>query len=294
MSTSIPVVLNASAGAGPDGAAVEAAFARVRLAVELRTLDAYCKEPDGDDAARPPVVVAGGGDGTMGTVAGRLLDSPTALGVLALGTLNHFAKDLGIPLELEQAVQVIADGATHCVDVGEVNGACFLNNASLGLYPRMVLARDNAQRRLHLGKWPALVRASWQALRHPRALDVTLVVDGQRLRRRTPFLFVGNNRYVLSGTQAGQRRALDGGVLSLHVLRPQSPAGLIWMALRTLCGLHTRERDFEQFLVPGFRVEAGGRTLEVARDGEVDCVASPLEFRIRPQALRVIVPKEAA
>lgn len=281
----VPVLLNPSAGAGPDRAAVEAAFAACGVPIETHDLDAL------DDVlrAQPPVVVAGGGDGTVASVAARLLDSPSALGVLPVGTLNHFAKDLGIPLDLDGAARVIARGATECVDVGEVNGRCFLNNSSVGLYPRIVLAREQAQRRLHLGKWPALTRATWQALRDPRAFEVTLVMEGKRLQRRTPFLFVGNNRYELAGLQAGKRETLDGGVLSLHVLRPQSPLGLVWMALRTLCGLRSRERDFERFLVDEFQVQTGVGRIEVACDGEVAPMPQPLHYRVRPRALHVLV-----
>jgi YegS/Rv2252/BmrU family lipid kinase len=296
MPDAVPVLLNPAAGSGPDRAAVEAAFAACGLAVAIRTF--------GDDRAlaelldeilrtRPPLVVAGGGDGTVAAVAARLVDGESALGVLPLGTLNHFAKDLGLPLDLDRAAHAIARGDTRRIDVGEVDGRCFLNNSSLGLYPRIVLAREHAQKRLHLGKWPALARATWQALRNPRALTVALEVDGERLQRRTPFLFVGNNRYVLAGMEAGTRPALDGGVLSLHVLRPQSPLGFVWMALRTLCGLRTRERDFERFLVHELQVQTGGDSLEVACDGEVAPMPLPLRFRVRPRALRVVVAGDA-
>lgn len=296
MSEAVPVLLNPAAGSGPDRAAVEAAFAACGLAVAIRTFDddrALGELLDGILRARPPVVVAGGGDGTVAAVAARLVDGESALGVLPLGTLNHFAKDLGLPLQLERAAQAIARGDTQRIDVGEVDGRCFLNNSSLGLYPRIVLAREHAQERLHLGKWPALARASWQALRHPRALTVALEVDGERLQRRTPFLFVGNNRYVLAGMEAGTRPALDGGVLSLHVLRPQTPLGFVWMALRTLCGLRTRERDFERFLARELQVQTDGDSLEVACDGEVATMPLPLRYRVRARALRVVVAGDA-
>lgn len=296
MRDALPVLLNPAAGAGPDRTAVEAAFATCGIAVAVHAFDgeeALGELLDDLVRAQPPVLVAGGGDGTIASVAARLLDGDTALGVLPLGTLNHFAKDLGLPLDTDGATQAIARGQTRCVDVGEVNGRCFLNNASLGLYPRVVLAREQAQRRLRLGKWAALARASWQALRDPRAFVVTLVVDGERLQRRTPFLFVGNNRYVLAGIDAGKRETLDGGVLSLHVLRPQSPLGFVWMALRTLCGRRSRERDFERFLVREFEVETTEPRPEVACDGEVARLASPLRFRVRPRALRVVVAGNA-
>jgi diacylglycerol kinase family enzyme len=290
---SIPVVLNAKAGAGTGAAAVSEAFARQGLHAQLHV----CEAGDAIDgmldtllAQRPRIVVAGGGDGTVTSVAARLLDSDTVLGVLPLGTLNHFAKDLELPLDLDGAARVIASGEPRRVDVGQVNGHVFLNNSSLGLYPRIVVDREVARRRLHLGKWPALVRATWRALRHPHALTVTLRVDGAELRRRTPFLFVGNNRYILQGLDAGSRPRLDGGLLSLHVLREQSLAGFLWLALRTLCGRMSSGRDFESHVADAFQVDATGDGIEVACDGEVARLALPLRYRVRPHALRVLGP----
>src|SRR5476649_731552 len=107
-------------------------------------------------------VVAGGGDGTINAVASVLAGSSVALGVLPLGTLNHFAKDLNIPLDLDQAIATIARGTTAQVDVGDVNGRIFVNNSSLGLYPHIVRARDQQQRRLGRGKWTRLAGHSWR------------------------------------------------------------------------------------------------------------------------------------
>jgi diacylglycerol kinase family enzyme len=295
---SIPVILNARAGAGTGAAAVREAFARQGLHAQLHV----CEGGDALDgmldtllAQRPRIVVAGGGDGTVTSVAARLLDGDSVLGVLPLGTLNHFAKDLELPLDLDGAAHAIATGEPRRVDVGEVNGEVFLNNSSLGLYPRIVVDREVARRRLHLGKWPALLRATWRALRHPHALTVTLRVDGTELRRRTPFLFIGNNRYILQGLEAGSRPRLDGGLLSLHVLREQSPMGFVWLALRTLCGRMSAGRDFESHVAEAFQVDATGGGTEVACDGEVARLSLPLRYRVRPRALRVLVPpKEGA
>jgi diacylglycerol kinase family enzyme len=293
MPDSIPVILNARAGTGTGAAAVREAFARQGLVAQLHV----CERAEAIDdmldallAQRPRVLVAAGGDGTVTSVAARLLDSDSALGVLPLGTLNHFAKDLELPLELDGAVRAIATGEQHRVDVGEVNGRVFLNNSSLGLYPRIVVDREAARRRLHLGKWPALVRATWRALRDPHSLTVTLRVDGAELRRRTPFLFIGNNRYILQGLDAGTRPRLDGGLLSLHVLREQAPAGFLWLALRTLFGRMAADRDFESHVADAFLVDAAGDAIEVACDGEVSRLSPPLHYRVRSRALRVLVP----
>src|SRR5207342_1768183 len=192
-------------------------------------------------------IVAGGGDGTINAVASRLLGREVTLGVLPLGTLNHFARDLGIPFELDAAVKVIADQHVVTTDVGEVDDRIFLNNSSIGLYPRIVTEREDAQRHLGLGKWPALARATWHALRHPSSFNAVVCVDGEDIERRTPFIFVGNNCYVLEGFGLGRRNCLDDGVLSLNVLRPKSALGFLWLGLRSLLGIGSHADDFDHF-----------------------------------------------
>jgi diacylglycerol kinase family enzyme len=137
------------------------------------------------------VVVAGGGDGTISTVASVLAGTGTALGVLPLGTLNHFAKDLQIPLGIDAAIRTIVAGHTTDVDMAELNGRLFINNASIGLYPRMVWERDR-QRRGGRRKWLALAVAAARVWRHYRRVRVVLQQDGQRRTVHTPFVFVGN------------------------------------------------------------------------------------------------------
>jgi diacylglycerol kinase family enzyme len=88
------------------------------------------------------VVVAAGGDGTINAVASELVGSNKILGVLPMGTLNHLAKDLGMPLDLESAVDIIAQQTLSRIDIGEVNGRYFLNNSGLGLYPGIVHERE--------------------------------------------------------------------------------------------------------------------------------------------------------
>ncbi|MES2572276.1 MAG: diacylglycerol kinase family protein, partial [Verrucomicrobiota bacterium] len=133
-------------------------------------------------------IVAGGGDGTISTVAAALVGTEKRLGVLPLGTLNHFAKDLKIPLELEKAVNTIAGGYCEQVDVGEVNGTIFINNSSLGLYPRIVRKREQQQERLGRGKWPAFLSSAIDAFRRYPFLDLRITLEGEKLFRRTAFL----------------------------------------------------------------------------------------------------------
>ena len=242
------------------------------------------------------VIVAAGGDGTVNAVASELLDhDEAALGVLPVGTLNHFAKDLGMPAKLEEAVAVIAGGGVRVVDVGEVNGRNFLNNSSIGMYAQLVVDREQLQQHSNLGKWSAMVRAGWSVLRHPQTFSLTLCVDGKDLCRRTPFVFIGNNVYAMEGLDAGSRARLDAGVLSICVLRPTSAWGLLMLAIRAAAGRIVRDRDLEILHATALEIESDHARVEVARDGEVGALATPLRYRIRPRALRVIAPppKEA-
>jgi diacylglycerol kinase family enzyme len=212
------------------------------------------------------------------------------MGVLPLGTLNHFAKDLGMPLDVDAAARVIAAGQTRLVDVGEVNGRCFVNNSSIGIYARLVAERE-AQERGGRTKWIAQgVAAARVWSRYYRRLRVVLRRDGAAQTGRTPFVFVGNNEYQLSGLELGGRRRLTAGVLHVCMAPGMSRGGLARMILAAVFGrIHTIE-GFESFPSHEFTLDAGGHRLHVSLDGEVLLMDNPLRYRIRPGVLRVVVP----
>ena len=246
------------------------------------------------DAARGPykAIVAAGGDGTVSSVAASVIDSDKILGVLPLGTLNHFARDLKISSDLETAAQTIVAGHTTEIDVAEVNNRIFLNNSSLGLYPTIVRERVKHQR-LGFQKWPAFVWATIQALRRYPFLDVRLRVKDQLLDRTTPFVFVGNNEYAMESFNIGLRDRLDRGVLSIYITHRTSRLKLISLALRALVGRLRDDKDFLAFSSDELKIETRHKRLRVAFDGEIELMETPLQYRIRTRALRVIVPKEA-
>ena len=260
-------------------------------------------EPDGtrdlsalaQESARSDdnIIVAAGGDGTISSVAGALVDTGKTLGVLPMGTLNHFAKDLGIPLDLPSAVQTIIDGHVMPVDAAEVNGRVFINNSSLGLYPRIVSKREEQQERLGRGKWPAFLWATIHALRRFPFMDLRIAIEGKQIKRRTAFLFVGNNEYQIAGFELGARRCLDRGNLGLYLTHRTGRFGLFRLAFHALFGRVHQAEDFEAFCVTEARIETRQRRLLVACDGEVTWMKSPLQYRSRQNALRVLVPKEA-
>lgn len=239
--------------------------------------------------AESSVVVAAGGDGTVNAVASELVGSGKILGVLPMGTLNHFAKDLGVPVDLQSAVDVIAQQTLAQIDIGEVNGCYFLNNSGLGLYPRIVHEREQQQAQGR-SKWLAFFSALLIIIHRYPLLTVRLSTGPRELRRRTPMVFVGNNEYELQGLNMGSRRYLNRGTLFLYVTREMSRWRLFKIGLAALFGRLSKTTDFDAMSVREISVQARRRRLPVALDGEVVVMRLPLRYRIHPAALRVIVP----
>ena len=298
MAEGVIVIANSTAGNGAhpgwtDG--LEQKFAAAGVPARLRLTQQGSEiEAAVADAVRQgaTTVVAGGGDGTVSAVAAALAGTGTTLGVLPMGTLNHFAKDLKLPLELDAAIAVIAQGRVLEVDVGEVNGRIFINNSSLGLYPDIVLEREQLRRRLGHGKWRALLEASINAARRYPVMTVRIEVDGKTLTRRTPFVFIGNNRYTMEGFEIGVREALTDGELSLYVAQRTGRFGLLRLAFMALLRRLDQARDFDVLAGSEFAVDTRHRRLRVATDGEVAAMEPPLLYRVRPGALRVLVPAD--
>jgi diacylglycerol kinase family enzyme len=289
----IVVIVNAGSGQGNDQALADRIAAAFRAAggdadVRLARGGEIEAEVRRAVAERPDVIVAGGGDGTVSAVSAGLIDGDIALGVLPLGTLNHFAKDLGLPLELEAAVAHVVRGRPTRVDAGEVNGRVFVNNSSLGLYPDIVRDRERQQKRLGRGKWPALAWATLAALRRYSFMSVRLSVDGRDQHWRTPFVFVGNNAYRMEGFAIGERSGLADGVLSLYVAQRPGRLRLLELALRALLGRLRQARDFVAMSATEIVVESRHHRLRVATDGEVTVMTPPLVYRIRRASLSVM------
>ena len=293
----IVVIVNAGSGGGNDQALVDRLAGHFQAAgmhaeIELaRGGDEIAAAVGNAIARRAPLIVAGGGDGTVSTVAAALVDTGIVFGVLPLGTLNHFARDLGIPIDLADAVAVLARGEAVPVDVGEVNGRIFVNNSGLGLYPDIVRDRERQQKRLRRGKWPAFVWATLSALRRYPFLVVALVVDGKEVLRKTPFVFIGNNEYRMEGFAIGERSGMEGGLLSLYVAQRPGRWRLLQLALRALTGRLRQARDFDATLAADIVVQSKRKRLRVATDGEVTAMTPPLHYRIRPASLIVMRPR---
>jgi diacylglycerol kinase family enzyme len=235
------------------------------------------------------VIVAGGGDGTISSVAVEVAKADKTLGVLPLGTLNNFSKDLGIPQTIAGSVQTIATGEVKIIDLAEVNGRTFINNSSIGLYPHIVLNREE-QQRLGYGKWHAAFWAALRIFRLSPFLKVRIELDGKSFLRKTPFVFVGNNEYEMDLYNIGRRVAIDEGELSVYFLHRGGRWGVTLLLWHTLFGRLRQWEDFEEVSTDTITIQTRKKKLHVAFDGEVREMKTPLVYRTRPKALKVIVP----
>jgi diacylglycerol kinase family enzyme len=287
----VVVIVNRSSGkgAGRDVAALDDALDRAGLEARIVVVRGRDIAAEAEKAAADGVVVAAGGDGTVSAVAGVAVRAGATLGVLPLGTFNHFARDLGLPLDLTKAATIIRQGTTRTVDAAEVNGRIFVNNLSLGIYPRLVWERHAGQRRGH-GKWTALSIALVKTWWSYRSLTVRLQLDGEPLVRRSPFLFIGNGEYQAEGIELGARPSLESGRLSAYVAPECGRADLLAMPVRALVGRLSPEVKFEAFTAREIAIEPSRSRIGLALDGEIVVARPPLRCRILPRALRVLAP----
>lgn len=237
------------------------------------------------------LLIAGGGDGTVSAVANALVGSHTALAVLPLGTLNHFAKDMGIPLDIDAAIANAFEGQMRVIDAGEVNGRVFVNNSSIGLYPAVVRAREDLQHDGR-GKWIALAQAFFAILKRPAAMRIRLASAECTLTAKTEFVFIGNNLYDLAPPRIGGRNSVEEGVLWVCRLPHTGRFRALLAAMRALIA-PPQSRTPLAFTTKELSIGLRRRRTDVALDGEVIEMETPLQYRIRPGALRVIVPGPA-
>lgn len=295
MARALPVIVNKNGGTAAKlgdklDDTLAAAFEAAGTTADVQALDGGEVGDAIIKAARTGRVVVAGGDGTAACAAQQLAGSDAELGLLPLGTLNHLARDLGLPDKLEEAAKVAATGKATAIDVAEVNGHVFVNNASIGLYPAMVRKREGLQEDKGWPKWLSAIPAAYAALeRFPHhRLRVDLGQGEQSIV--TPLLFVGNNIYSLEAGEIGQRESLTEGKLSVYAVSHRSRLSLLWFAARALVGKARHDVDFVTLgECETLKVSSTSNSIEIALDGEVQRLESPLEFRIRPGALNVVV-----
>jgi diacylglycerol kinase (ATP) len=233
-----------------------------------------------------PLVIVGGGDGTLSAVVRHFIGSKSVLGVLPLGTGNQFARDLCIPTEVEAACEVIASGEVSCVDAGMIGDDYFLNVATVGLTTRIAEALTVEDKR-RLGRFVYLV-ALVRALRRVRPFDVNLTTDQGTSSYRTLQVVVGNGRFHAGPFPLAPEARITDGKLIVYVLNSVSRMGLLKFALNLPGGRHVGLDEVPTYWTTRGRIET--RPVErVTVDGEIE-FRTPVDFGVAPRALRVMAP----
>lgn len=235
-----------------------------------------------------PLVIVGGGDGTLGAVASSFEAKPNVLGVLPLGTGNAFARDLGIVAHPEAAVSAILDGRQVKVDSARIAGITFLNVATVGVSTRIALGLDNSAKRKY-GR-AVYVMSMVRALAQVRPFQLTLKVDDWAEEFNCLQLVIGNGHYHAGPFSVSPDASLINGKLSVYALASSRRADFVKMSVMLAQGRHL---DLET--VKSFTGERGSVSAKPIRritvDGEVR-LRTPAEFSVHALALNVMVPQE--
>jgi diacylglycerol kinase family enzyme len=235
-------------------------------------------------------ILVGGGDGTVSSVAGIAARMGIVLGILPLGTRNHFARDLGMPLEMAEWPDIFRRLSRRRVDMGEVNGRPFVNNVSIGMYPRIVEERDRSERNGTVGRSVAQFSAAMRvAVRFPRSRCV-LHFSKASVHCVTPILFVGNNEYEGGLRPHSRRPVLDSGQLWVCTARASDPLSLLRLFWRVCGGRLEKIEELDMVLAQEVRIEFQSARITAAIDGETCRLKTPLRLRSLQRALEVIVP----
>jgi diacylglycerol kinase family enzyme len=281
----VPGLVLVNPDAGDDDGGVEELSARFagHEVVECRPDEVGGRARAGAAAGVDFVAVAGG-DGTIRGAADVLAGTAVPLLPIPVGTRNHFARDVGVPT-IDDAVDAVG-GEIRKVDVGQCNGLRFVNNSSIGIYPRIVVRREAHEHRLPKGA--ASVVAAWEQVRR-RGQRVGVTVDGER--HRAWLVFVGNGRYGEGLIDLADRETLDGNELDVRVVKADKPLARLRLIAALLVGRLARSPLIERLCTASVDIDVERRdAVDVALDGEVQRLETPLRYRSEPAALSVLVP----
>ncbi len=249
----------------------------------VSAIAAACREKACD------AVIAGGGDGTISAAAAAAAESGLTLGILPLGTMNLFARSLGIPLQAAEAVEALATAETVAVDIGEVNGRFFTHHVTLGLHPRMIRLRERLSYASRVGKILASTQAWWIVVRQPPRLDVRIRADNEEFRRRTAAILVSNN--PLGEGHLPYADDPRQGRFGLYVATSRRWRHLTQLAAQIILGEISDNPLLERWQVEQVEIALAARSGAASVDGEIVSLESPLKFTLHHGGLSVLKPR---
>ena len=245
-------------------------------------------------ASRADVVIAGGGDGTISAAAAAMMGKKKALALLPAGTMNLFARGLGIPLALEAAVAALADGKVRTVDMATANGRPFIHQFSIGMHAKMVDLRDSMEFKSRLGKIRASTRAAIATMLDPPSLKVSLKIGNTEILTRATGISVTNNLFGEGHLPYADRP--DGGVLGIYVTVARERSQVFRYLFHAMRGRwrdnpHVEIHEGETVVLK--LLSRTGKRRSVV-DGELLPLARETTFKIHRKVLNVLVPRDGA
>jgi len=298
-SKSFHVVLNASAGtAGTLGITPAAIRERFEARGHVVDIDADSDTPlhariERALDSRAEIIVAAGGDGTIAALANALVGTNSTLAILPLGTVNLLARDLHLPLDLDQAVAALGELEPRRIDVGEVNGCIFLHKVVIGLLPSLAAGREHLRGRSSLSAKIGYFRYFARRLARARRFAVAIETEGGNARvERVQAVAVASNAYEEGFGQFFARHRLDRGRLTLYVVRRLALKDMLRLSIEMVLGRWRADEALTIESVGAVTIRSRKGMLKAMVDGEIMNLTAPLEFRIRPLALSVLAPPE--
>lgn len=231
-----------------------------------------------------PLILVGGGDGTIRTAAQQCAHTSTVLGILPLGTLNHFAKELGLPQTPEEMIAAIQQRSTQLIDLAEVNGNMFINNSSIGFYTKFARHRDLYSK--NYNKWLSYIPSLIDSIRSHKVFNFTIKNKEFQRELRTSFLMISNNLYTYEFPITIKRESFQKAQLGLYFFKYGR------LSIRKMMGkLFNKQNNFEvhSSTHPIELVFKNNDLVTISLDGDTMKVESPLVYRSVPQSLTILM-----
>lgn len=290
----ICVLANPASGRGKgDVSSLDLAMRVFGPGVPLRRLG----EGQGfDDAVKSALadgfttIIAAGGDGTVAAVANALLGSGASMGILPLGTFNFVSRGLGLPEEPEAAARAILAGHPHRISVGTVNDLVFLNNLSLGVYPRILAEREAAYARWGRFRLLAYWTVIATLIRTQRMRDLEIETETGTRQVRTPLVFIARSAYQLERFGLSGRDIISDDRFAVFVARSGTRLHLLKLAMHLAMRRLVAGTDVDLFSAKSLTIRTPKRRPRVAIDGEKRRMLAPLRLEIKENSLSIIVP----
>lgn len=294
------VVLNPKSGTALAlGLTAETLEQRLAAAGHTATVDADDSAPFMDRIAKAAnsdadTIIAAGGDGTVTAIAHAIINNGKTLALLPTGTANLLARDLKIPLDVDEAIAALDTMVPRRIDVGEVNGRVFLHNVTVGLIPSIAVGRERIREEAGWAAKIAFLGYFLRRLARAKRLAVELTIDGTAPRaQRVQAVSVSNNTYDEAFGHVFSRQRLDAGTLGVYVLKHLRLRDLLSLSLGMIAGNWRRQEPIIIENAGEVILRLNRPTVMAMLDGEIESMSVPLAFRIRPRSLSVLAPPEA-